>query len=184
MIIDNSTGDVSTINVTGAPVGVALDAKKHLVYVANSGSNQVHIIDGTTNKIIKNVTVGDQPRYIAVNTKTNMIYVTNFGSGTVSVINGTTNNVTAGLRRSVNPPNTGNIVCNDQKNTKNFTRYDIGSPIRCEAHSNNGFQFSSWSGDFDLNRSVSVLSVFDFIYYSLLGSSIISSATFKGFPIE
>jgi len=167
---NNSTGDVYRIDVTGAPVGIAVNAKKNLAYVADSASNLVHVIDTTTNKIIKNVAVGDQPRYIAVNTKTNMTYITNFGSGTISVINGTTNNITAGLRFSVNPPNAGSIVCNNQKNTKNFTRYDIGSSIRCGARSNNGFQFSSWSGDFDLSRPVGISSVFDFVYYSLVGN--------------
>lgn len=124
---------------------------------------------------IKNITVGDEPRYIAVNSKTNMIYVTNSSSGTVSVINGTTKNVTADLRFSINPPNAASIICNNQKNTKNFTRYSIGSSVRCEARSNDGFQFSSWSGNFDLNRSPVISSVFDFIYYSLFGNKYANS---------
>ena len=170
-----TTGGVSRINVTGEPVGIAVNAKKSLVYAVDFGSNLVHIIDAVANKIIKNVTVGDGPRYIAVNSKTNMIYVTNFGSGTVSIINGTTNNVTAGVRFGITPPTAGTIVCNNQKITKNFTRYDIGSSIRCEARSNNGFQFSSWSGDFDLNRSPVISSVFDFIYYSIYENKYASS---------
>jgi DNA-binding beta-propeller fold protein YncE len=108
--------------------------------------------------------------------KPTLIYVPNFGSGTVSVINGTTNNVTVGLRFSVDPSNAGNIVCNDQRITKNFTRYDIGSTIRCQAYSNNGFQFSSWSSDLDLNISPSISSVFEFIDYSLFGNNYANSS--------
>ena len=66
------------------------------IYVANTGSNSVSVIDGdnSNSHIVKNVTVGKQPNAIAVvNATTNKIYVANTGSDTVSVIDGKTNNV-------------------------------------------------------------------------------------------
>jgi YVTN family beta-propeller protein len=51
-----------------------------------SGSNTVCVIDGTTDTLVKNVTVGKQPYGVAVNPNTNKVYVTNSGSDTVSVI--------------------------------------------------------------------------------------------------
>ena len=69
--------------------GIAVDSNKNLVYVANSGDNTVSVIDGTDNKIIKNITVGKLPTKIAINPKNNEVYVANRGDNTVSVINGT-----------------------------------------------------------------------------------------------
>ena len=44
---------------------------------ANHGSDTVSVIDGNTNKHVKNVTVGSIPVGISVNPATNRIYVTN-----------------------------------------------------------------------------------------------------------
>ncbi|MGI0060348.1 MAG: YncE family protein, partial [Nitrosotalea sp.] len=53
-------------------------------------NNKVLVIDGTSNSVMGNVTVGSSPAGVGTNLKTNMIYVANFYGG-VSVINGTTN---------------------------------------------------------------------------------------------
>ena len=38
---------------------------KIAIYVANSGSDTVSVINPTTNTVIKNITVGDSPSFIA-----------------------------------------------------------------------------------------------------------------------
>ena len=65
------------------------------MYVANSGSSTVSVIDGTTNTVVATIPVGSAPQGIAFNPDNGFLYVANQGSNTVSVIDGTTNTVTA-----------------------------------------------------------------------------------------
>jgi YVTN family beta-propeller protein len=71
------------------------------IYVTNSNSNNVTVIDGATNTTAT-VTVGTGPFRVAVNPVTNKIYVTNQGSGTVTVIDGATN-TTSSVTAGTNP---------------------------------------------------------------------------------
>jgi YVTN family beta-propeller protein len=54
------------------------------IYVANSASDTVSVINPITNTVIKNIHVGDDPSFIAGSS--DAIYVANTGSDTVSVI--------------------------------------------------------------------------------------------------
>jgi YVTN family beta-propeller protein len=62
-----------------------------MIYVANTHSNNVTIIDGKTNFVVAVVDSGEGPYSIAVNTVTNKIYVANRLSSKVTVIDGRTN---------------------------------------------------------------------------------------------
>ena len=59
-----------------------------MVYVANSGSDTVSVIDGANNKVVSNIPTGKSPSAIAVNPKTNRIYTANSGNATVTAIDG------------------------------------------------------------------------------------------------
>ncbi len=83
----------STVTVGTNPEGVAFDSTNGYIYVANSGSGTVSVIDGSTNAVVANVTVGTSPDKIAFDSTNGHLYVANFGSGTVSVIDGSTNTV-------------------------------------------------------------------------------------------
>ena len=97
-VIDGSTNNIiSTINVGGAPQGVAVDLSTNRIYVTNGGSGTVSVIDGSTDNVIATVNVGTSPIGVAVNTSTHFIYVTNFDSNNVYVINGSTSTVVAVL---------------------------------------------------------------------------------------
>ncbi|MBG9578340.1 hypothetical protein ABE42_03665, partial [Bacillus thuringiensis] len=74
------------------PFGGSIDASKHRLYVANSGSGNVSVIDTIKNAVIATITVGSQPRGVIVNQVTNKIYVVN-NNGNVSVIDGSSNEV-------------------------------------------------------------------------------------------
>ena len=65
------------------------------IYVPNSSSNTVSVIDGSTNTVITTITVSTNPVGVGVNPATNRIYITNHGSNNVLVINGSTNTVIA-----------------------------------------------------------------------------------------
>ncbi|HWN09106.1 MAG TPA: carboxypeptidase regulatory-like domain-containing protein [Pyrinomonadaceae bacterium] len=69
------------------PGGVAVNSVTNKIYVTNSGSNDVTVINGP-NHTTTTVPVGTQPGPVAVNPVTNKIYVANMGSTSVTVIDG------------------------------------------------------------------------------------------------
>ncbi|MHB1742283.1 MAG: YVTN family beta-propeller repeat protein [Thermoplasmataceae archaeon] len=88
---------IDTINAS-YPAGVAVDSLNGNIYVSDIGSNVVSVINGTTNKVIRNISVGSYPTGIAFDSLNGNIYVANLLSGFVSVINGTTNKVSQSIR--------------------------------------------------------------------------------------
>ncbi|MDD2891154.1 MAG: T9SS type A sorting domain-containing protein [bacterium] len=75
------------------PVAVDADITTNRIYIANMGSNNVSVIDGTVDTLMASITVGDTPVAICVNSITKRIYVANKGNNTISVIDGTSNTV-------------------------------------------------------------------------------------------
>jgi YVTN family beta-propeller protein len=62
-------------------------------YIANTGSNDVSVIDTVTNSITKTIAVGSAPNGVAVTKDGSKVYIAN-GGDTVSVIAVATNTVT------------------------------------------------------------------------------------------
>ena len=80
---------IKDIPVEGGPI--YLYSESRLLYVANSASDIVSVINITKNNtVIKNITVEESPVYFDSGPN---LYVANFGSDTVSVINTTDNTV-------------------------------------------------------------------------------------------
>ena len=73
------------------PRGVDTNPYTNTVYITNTESHSVIVLDGTTDTIIKTIEVGDTPWRVAVEPETNMVYVTNTNSNEISIINGVTN---------------------------------------------------------------------------------------------
>jgi len=97
-----------TVNVGISPSQVVVNQNTHLVYVANTGSNTVSVIDGlpsspTNNTVISTITVGSTPIGIDLDKTNNIIYTANQGSNTVSVINGSTNSVITNIPVGIAP---------------------------------------------------------------------------------
>ena len=84
------------------------------VYVANNVGGTISIIDGTTNTVSANVTVGTNPAGVAINKVTDTIYVSNSSDGTLSVINGSTNAVSATINVGSGPDG---VAVNEATNT-------------------------------------------------------------------
>lgn len=77
---------------------------KAVLYVADSGSNAVTIIDPVSFAILATIPVGQEPVAFAQDVGvSNNLYVANKMSGTVSVIDDTTNKVTATIAVGKNP---------------------------------------------------------------------------------
>ena len=90
---------IKTITVGSSPSGVAVNSFTNRVYVANSGSNTVSVIDGASDVVIATVALGPgrMPIELAVNEATNRVYVTNFGDFSLSVVDGATNTATGNV---------------------------------------------------------------------------------------
>ena len=107
--VDNSVivvgSNAATIPVGANPAGVAINAATNKIYVANSGSNDISVIDGTANSVV--ATIADSkalsPVAVAVNPATNTIYVANLQSNNVTVIDGATDSVMATISVGTSP---------------------------------------------------------------------------------
>ena len=99
----NQSNILPGIKVGLTPLDLAVNPKTNKIYVANSGSNSVSVIDGFTDRVESNIIVGSNPDGVAVNPKTNKIYVTNSGSNSVSVIDGLRNKVIANVSIGESP---------------------------------------------------------------------------------
>jgi DNA-binding beta-propeller fold protein YncE len=88
--------------VGSGPVGIAVDQATDTIYVVNSNSNTVSVINGATcnaqhapgcTHTPPAVSAGSNPADVEVDQATDTVYVANWGNGawtTVSVINGRT----------------------------------------------------------------------------------------------
>jgi YVTN family beta-propeller protein/VCBS repeat-containing protein len=83
----------SGLTVGTGPSGSAV-VGNHL-YVINSGSNNVSVVDTTTKSVVKTISVGTMPLSVAGSPTTNRVYVTNGSDNTLSVIDTTTDTVAA-----------------------------------------------------------------------------------------
>jgi len=87
-------GLVQTVAVGKGPNSVAVSQDGTKVYVANSGSNSVSVIDTASGFIAATIGVGSAPYGVAASPDGSSVYVANSSSNTVSVINVATNTVT------------------------------------------------------------------------------------------
>ena len=97
------------------PSAVAVNPSTGRVYVANTWSNNVSVVDPDSNSVVATVAVGTQPQGIAVNPASNRVYVTNTWANSVSVLDGASNLVIATVPVGENPdgvavnPNTNRV---------------------------------------------------------------------------
>jgi YVTN family beta-propeller protein len=93
---------IAIVKVAGAVGDIQTNSVTNRVYFVHSES-QVGVLDGKSNKVLRNVKVGDGTSFLAVNSRTNRIYATNFRDATVSVISGKTNSVLTAVRVGQRP---------------------------------------------------------------------------------
>ena len=80
-----------------------VDVNPIYAYVTNLGSNNVSVIDTSTNTVVSTITVGTSPWGIAITPNGLYAYVTNLGSGNVLVINTSTNTVVSTISVGASP---------------------------------------------------------------------------------
>jgi len=119
----------ATVTTGTKPYAVAVNPLTNKIYVADSGSADVTVIDGLTNNTTT-VAAGTNPYAVAVNPVTNKIYVANNGSSNVTVIDGATNGtatVTVGTNPravAVNPVTNKTYVANSGSTSTTVTVID------------------------------------------------------------
>lgn len=88
-IIDISNQVTYKHEVGQSPVSVAVNPDMNKVYVANSASDTVSVIDGSTYDIeVPEISVGNVPSRIIADAKTDTIYEHNTDIDDISVLNG------------------------------------------------------------------------------------------------
>ena len=114
--------------------------------MADADQNVIYVIDGSTNTVVGNVTVGNNPESIAVDLITNKLYVSNINSNTVSVIDY--------LRDSQEPVFVGKLV-------KNITGFEDPLRVAVDPIINNVYV---------INRNNDTISVIDGSTYNIIGN--------------
>ncbi len=115
---------IATVDVGDYPQSLEFNPSNKNIYVGNSNSDDVSVIDSSTNAVVATVDVGDLPADIEFNPSNKNIYVGNYRSHDVSVIDSSTNAVVATVDvgsqpryNEFNPSNNnvyvGNIGSND-----------------------------------------------------------------------
>jgi YVTN family beta-propeller protein len=94
-VIDTATNTVTAIVHVSGLAGITVTPDGTKVYAANWASNDVSVINTTTDNVTATVPVGSNPFAIAVNPDGTKAYVTNYASNTVSVIDTATDTVIA-----------------------------------------------------------------------------------------
>ncbi len=157
---------VVTVPVGSGPFGVGYNSASGYVYVANEGSNDVSVINGTT--VVATVPVGYEPGGVAYDSENGYVYVANshWFSDSVSVINGTT--VVATVPVGTNPwdvaydsgngyvyvANTGSNDVSVINGTTVVATVPVGSgPIGVGYNSGNGYVYVANQG----SNNVSVI---------------------------
>ncbi|MGW4785042.1 YncE family protein, partial [Streptomyces sp. NPDC004230] len=77
------------------PQDVAITPDGRRAYITNTTSNNVSVIDTTTNTVVATIPVGSDPWKLAINPNGRRAYVTTAATNNVQVINTTTNTVVA-----------------------------------------------------------------------------------------
>ena len=89
------------LDISDEPVNMPFDAvitSDEVIWVLNSGSNDISVIDLAGNRGIAHLEVGDNPRGLALSADESTLYVNNNLSGTVSVIDTAAMQVTGEIR--------------------------------------------------------------------------------------
>ena len=86
---------VATIAVGTRPYELVVSPDNSTVYVVDSGSNEVSVIDAATNTVKTTIPVGKGPEFTAITPDGKTLYVTNYNDASISVISTASNTVTS-----------------------------------------------------------------------------------------
>jgi YVTN family beta-propeller protein len=124
----------AVIPVGAVPFGVAYDNASGEIFVANSGSNNVSVLQGNLSAPIASIPVGTEPMGVTYDPVNGDIFVANNGSDDVSVISGSTLALLATVQVGSNPlglaadPDTGKVFVANH-GSSNVSVISSGAPF-------------------------------------------------------
>ena len=92
-LIDGRSHATRFVNAGEIPCAIAVDFSSGRVFVANYASNNVTVIDGVSDSVVRTVNVGPHPQAIAVDSDNHKVYVASTHAGTTTILEGTNNSV-------------------------------------------------------------------------------------------
>lgn len=91
----SNDAEIASVQVGGAPDGIAYDPARGEVFVANTGSDTVSVINDTNDSVVATIRVGSSPDAVAFDNETDSVYVADVNpypnAGALSVISSTNN---------------------------------------------------------------------------------------------
>jgi YVTN family beta-propeller protein len=94
---------VKTLQVGSDPTGVAANPKRNEIYVVNTSSANISVIDAEQNRVVATIGVGGRPYFVDVSPNGGRAWVANSGSNNVSVLDLDHHMVVATLRVGRSP---------------------------------------------------------------------------------
>jgi YVTN family beta-propeller protein len=73
-------------SLTFRPEAIAVDSANNLIYVANTHSNSVTVIDGANNHVLATLATGKNPYAVAVNAGAGKLHVANLDERSFTII--------------------------------------------------------------------------------------------------
>jgi YVTN family beta-propeller protein len=90
-ILDVAAHTSRRVKVGDDPLAIAVNPVTDRVYVLNTTSATVSVLDGKTDTVMATVNVGKWPYVLAANPAENKVYVSNIFSNVITIIDGVTN---------------------------------------------------------------------------------------------
>jgi YVTN family beta-propeller protein len=123
----NSIVDNISLGSTGLPWNIIYDRVNRNLYLTNLNANSVTVINGTNDKIVTTIPVGQSPNDLAVDTAQGLnygnVFVTNYASDSISVISRTTNAVLT----NISVPTPKGIVVDQNSSNLLVANYGAGT---------------------------------------------------------
>ena len=123
-IIDVAAHTSRSVKVGDDPLAIAVNSASDRVYVLNTTSGTVSVLDGKTDAVIATVNVGKWPYVLAANPGENKVYVSNIFSNAITIIDGTTNTA-----KTVNAGSADAIAIDSKRNKAFLLGYEASSLI-------------------------------------------------------
>jgi len=86
-VITDNTDDELAVNISGGKLKqLYADPVRPYIYISDAGNNAVHILNITSNSIVKNIDVGSIPTKMDIDYSNQYLFVMNSGGSSVSII--------------------------------------------------------------------------------------------------
>src|SRR5579863_9711644 len=119
VVMNSSSGTTRTVKVGANPIALTIDRAVNKIYVVNTGSGNISVIDGASDAVVATIPGEAHPYAIADNEATGTVYVTNTYSDAVTVIDVRTDSA-----HRLNVGGADGIAIDSRTNTIFLTTYE------------------------------------------------------------